>query len=141
MRKIYVNRLKAVAQLLVIMLIAGCSDYTEPSVNFLDSMLIARPGIVDFGESFTVRKFVDLIASAKMDNGKNPILKGWTKNDNEYTLHLFMKKDIQLNFTHILSEGIDGKASLLQPVEFGNESISAFQFITMIASSRGKSNK
>lgn len=105
-------------------------QYVQPDERFLRSELMVRPGISEVGLS--VGQFVEALKLAKMDNGRSPELKGWTKNDNEYTLSVVMKQPIELKFTHLLAPPISGKASVLAPIQAGLEELPAMQFLLSV---------
>lgn len=105
-------------------------QYVQPDDHFLKSELMVRPGISEVGLS--VGQFVQVLEKAVMDNGKSPQMKGWTKEENEYTLHLVMKQPVELKFTHLLHPPINGQASVLSPIQVGLEQVPALQFLMSV---------
>ena len=87
------------------------SIYVNPDSSFLNSYVVTYFGqnAFPFGER-TVQEFKNEVAATVMSNGNNPKIKGWTKNDNVYTLHTeFKDGNIQFIFEHMLNR--DGKIS------------------------------
>lgn len=115
---------------LIYAVLAMRPQYVQPDDRFLKSELMVRPGISEVGLS--VEQFVLVLEKAAMDNGKSPQLKGWTKEENEYTLHLVMKQAVELKFTHFLQPPINGQASLLAPIQSGLEQVPALQFVMSV---------
>ncbi|RME59692.1 hypothetical protein D6779_03690 [Candidatus Parcubacteria bacterium] len=113
--------------------LGGCSSYIEPENSFLDSTVLARPGIDDFG-GLKVSELVSMIKKVKMDNGKPIVVKGWKKNDDGYSLDVVARKEYKLDF---LWSG--GKFSILQPIGKGKERMSAFLYIQTIISAAHRS--
>ena len=68
-----------------------------------------------------------------MDNGKSPVVNGWSKDDNVYTLHIEMKKPVEIEFVHMLNQ--EGKASLMKPVQTSEGEVPAMQFLMLALSS------
>ena len=106
--------------------------FIDPEKQFLGSELMVRAGVSEVGLS--VGQFVELLKKAQMDNGKTPEVQGWTREDNIYTLHVKMKKPLELKFTHILSAPANGVFSVLSPIEQGGEEIQPMQFVMLVAS-------
>lgn len=106
--------------------------FIDPEKQFLGSELMVRAGISEVGLS--VGQFVELLKKAQMDNGKTPEVQGWTREDNVYTLHVKMKKPLELKFTHILSAPANGAFSVLSPIEQGGEEIQPMHFVMLVAS-------
>ena len=115
---------------LIYVAIAMKPRYVQPDERFLQSELMVRPGISEVGLS--VSQFVEILQKVVMDNGKNPQVKGWIKNDNIYTLHVEMKRPVELRFTHVLAPPADGKISVLGPVDGDAGPISAMQFLLTV---------
>lgn len=123
--------LAAIGTAIYLSLLAG-PRYVQPNQDFLQSELMVRPGIRDVG--FSVGQFTELLKKAVMDNGNHPRIKGWSKDDNVYTLHLEMKQAVELQFTHVLAPPADGKVSVLAPVQGDTGTVPAMQFVlTVIA--------
>ncbi len=83
------------------------NKYITPPESFLKSVLLTYYGqnAFPYGEN-SVNKFIKALASTSMSNGKNPIIKGWTKENNEYTLHVsYDMEEIKFVFTHLLNQG------------------------------------
>jgi len=90
------------------------SIYIQPDSSFLNSYVVTYFGqnAFPFGE-YTVQEFKSAVASTILSNGKNPTIKGWTKNDNVYTLHTTFKEGtFQFIFEHMLNR--EGKMSLMR---------------------------
>ncbi|MBN2890863.1 MAG: hypothetical protein JXL97_03265 [Bacteroidales bacterium] len=86
-------------------------SFISPNGSFLNSVVITYFGMnaFPFGE-YTVQEFKDAVAGTVMTNGKNPIIKGWTKNDNIYTLHVnYQGETVKFVFIHLLNK--EGKGS------------------------------
>jgi hypothetical protein len=89
----------------------GCSGESKISTNelptkFLNSTIITPFGMNSFpyGE-FTVKDFVGYVKNMEFDNGKTPVVHGWTKMDNIYTYYVDMihGRKMKFIFSHILS--------------------------------------
>ena len=106
----------------------------ELSEDFLQSIVIVRPGILDLGET-TVSDYVKQLESNILDDGSSPKILGWTRNSNRYILRVeFLAVTTDLIFVHDLSESSGGDTSLLQPIDFNGELVSAFDFSYLIFS-------
>lgn len=89
------------------------NNYIEPSNLFLNSLVVAYDGQnpFPFGEN-TVTTFINELSATILDSGQKVDLKGWTKEDNVYTLHVdYGGENIKFIFVHIVNEG--GKWSAL----------------------------
>lgn len=90
----------------------------NPDSQFMQSIIIVRPGILDFGEQLTVERFLQIYANLILDNGKKPIIEGWSQQDNVHTLHVVVKGNpVAFTFTHILSPPQSGEVSFLHPLD------------------------
>jgi hypothetical protein len=92
-----------------------------PDNNFMNSVVITYYGMnaFPFGE-YSVKEFEKAIKSTVFSNGKHPIIKKWTKNDNVYTLHVdYDGENVKFVFTHLLNQ--DGKASTMSGIINGEE--------------------
>ena len=87
------------------------SKYITPNNSFLNSVVITYFGMNAFPFSeYTVQEFKNAVTGTVMTNSKKPIIKGWTKNDNVYTLHVNYKgENVQFIFIHLLNQ--EGKGS------------------------------
>lgn len=122
----------AIAGIIFYAMLGSREKFVTPDDTFLQSELMVRAGISEVGLS--VGQFVEVLNLAKMDNGRSPELKGWTKEDNEYTLHVVMKQPVELKFTYMLAPPVSGRASVLAPVRVGIEEVPAMQFLlTLLA--------
>lgn len=93
---------------------------------------MVRPGILDLGE-LTVEQYVNLLKEASLNDGSNPAVLGWSKNNNRYTLKLKMvDQTAKLTFVHDLSAQSKGAISLLLPVEIASEKADALIFTTLL---------
>ena len=90
----------------------GCEDggsyqsTNELPKQFLNSTVIVQVGMNSFPNGkFTVSDFVADVKNMEFDNGKSPIIHGWTISDNTYTYHVDMIKGRKMKFifSHILS--------------------------------------
>lgn len=105
-------------------------QYVQPDERFLNSELQVRLGFREIGLS--VGQFSELLQKAVMDDGKNPQVKGWTKKENEYTLHMVMKQPVELTFTHMLQPPLNGQVSLLAPVQMDQGQVPALRFLMSV---------
>lgn len=93
-------------------LLSGCENEgsnintNELPEQFLNSTVIVQLGMNSFPNGkFTVSDFVSYVENMEFDNGKSPIIHGWTIADNIYTYHVDMIKGRKMKFifSHILS--------------------------------------
>jgi hypothetical protein len=123
--------LAAVAVFVLIVSLLSGGSYIKPGESFLNSELTVREGISETG--LTVGSFVKALESIKMDNGKSPVVSGWSKDDNVYILHIQMKEPVEIEFVHMLNQ--EGKASLMKPVQTSEGEVPAMQFFMLALSS------
>ena len=97
--KLYMNfQIVALAlSLLVFVQAANAEKYISPEDGFMKSVVLVRPGIADLGE-LPVSGFVEIVKKSKMDNGKSPEVKGWSKTSDGYALHVVGIKPYRLEF-------------------------------------------
>lgn len=120
----------AIAVFVILIGLLSGGSYVNPEESFLKSELTVREGISETG--LTVGSFVKALEAVKMDNGKSPAVSGWTKSDNIYTLHVDMKKPVEIEFVHMLNQ--EGKVSLMKPVQTSEGEIPAMQFLMLALS-------
>lgn len=92
-----------------------------PNNDFMNSLVVTYYGMnaFPFGE-YTVSEFVTAIKQTVSSNGKHPIIKKWTKNDNIYTLLVDYEGDnVKFVFRHLLNQ--DGNASTMSGIIQGEE--------------------
>ena len=109
------------------------SNYITPNSSFLNSIVITYFGMnaVPFGE-YTVQEFKDAVESTVMTNGETPIVYGWTKDDNVYTLHVNYKgENVQFVFVHLLNK--EGKGSEMYGIIKG-ERVDGVQMYQLVPS-------
>jgi hypothetical protein len=109
------------------------NDYENPNSDFKSSLVITYMGMnaFPFGE-YTVQAFENAIKSTVMSNGKTPIINGWTKSDNVYTLNVnYMGENVQFIFTHLLNQ--EGKASVMSG-KINGEKIDGVQMYQLVPS-------
>ena len=87
--------------------------YIQPPQEFLDSQLRVTPEESDF--DLTIDQFIQLVKSAKLENGQPVVINGWTTQDQGYVLSIQMKSTIQLLF--VFDPDKNREFSVLQPVE------------------------
>lgn len=106
-------------------------DRIQPPAKFLDSRLVAEPWKAEY--NLTVRGFVDLISQAVMDNKKRVTVQGWSRDKLDYVLNITMRTPVMLHFS--LREPAMGNVqmSLLRDVTMEGYTISAEEFIFIIA--------
>lgn len=139
--------IKSMYILLTVVVAVFFSEYgyaIEPPQKFLNSLVVTpiadigntpldkipeRGVFMPYGE-ITVKQFVEKLASKKMDNRKKPQIKGWTKEDNAYVLHVQMKEPMKIYFEPILDQA-DGKYSLMTVMNKGKE-YPGFPFLKLI---------
>lgn len=99
-----------------------------PSSDFLTSVVLLRPGVLDLG-SMSVERYVETLTDITLTDGSKPKVEGWEKEGNRHTLKLrLLDHRVTLTFVHDLRPQSDGRYSLLLPVYIGQEPISALQF-------------
>jgi len=86
--------------------------YIQPPQEFLDSQLRVNPQKSDF--DLTINQFIELVKSAKLENGKPVVIKGWSTRGKDYVLHIQMKTPIQVQF--VFDPELHSEYSVLQPV-------------------------
>jgi hypothetical protein len=86
--------------------------YVKPPQQFLDSQLRVDPEKSDF--DLTIDQFVQLIRSAKMEDGQPVVVNGWSVHPRGYTLSIQMNSSVQLVF--VFEPRKNNKVSVLQPV-------------------------
>ena len=106
----------------------------EPGKQFLDSVLVLRPGVADLGE-MTVRSYVSTLEKASLTDGSNPKVVGWSRKNNQYTLRIkLIDQSAVLTFIHDLSSRSKGAVTLLSSVKADSEEIGAMRFTMMMLS-------
>jgi hypothetical protein len=106
-------------------------DLIQPPASFLDSRLVAVPWKTEY--SLTVRSFVELISQAVMGNGKKVTVQGWTRDERHYILNITMRTPVKLRFLPREGAKQDTPMSLLKEVTMDGETVSAEEFIMVIA--------
>jgi len=74
--------------------------------QFLNSTVIVQVGMNSFPSGkFTVNDFIADVKNMEFDNGKSPVIHGWTVSDNIYKFHVDMIKGRKMIFifTHLMS--------------------------------------
>lgn len=107
---------------------------SEVSEEFLQSIVLVRPGILDLGE-MSVSDFILRITSPTLSDGNKLRTFGWTQISNQYRLKIqVLGETTDLLFIHDLSDVAGGKYSLLQPIGFMGEQVSALEFSLLMLS-------
>jgi len=105
--------------------------FIEPPASFLDSHLVAEPWKAEY--SLTVRSFVDLISHAITENNKPVIVQGWSKDKQDYVLHIRIQEPVDLHFLPRKSAAAGMPMSLLRDVKMDGYTLGADQFILVVA--------
>lgn len=105
--------------------------FIQPPSTFLDSHLVSERWKLEY--TLTVRSFVDLISHTVMKNRKHITVQGWTRDKNDYVLHITMKKPLKLHFLPRTSAKGEKSMSLLRDVKMDGYIAGADQFILTIA--------
>ncbi|MEJ2441004.1 MAG: hypothetical protein P8Z72_15275 [Gammaproteobacteria bacterium] len=105
--------------------------FIQPPATFLDSHLVSHRWKAEY--TLTVRSFVDLISHTVMENGKHITVQGWSRDKNDYVLHITMRKPVKLHFLPGPSTKGDKSMSLLRDVKMDGYISGADQFIMTIA--------
>jgi len=103
----------------------------QPPADFLDSRLVAVPWIAEY--DLSVREFVKLISHAVLDDGKHISVQGWSRDKQDYVFNITMRTPVTLHFLPRASEMKSPPMSLLREVTMDGNTISAGQFILIIA--------
>ena len=109
------------------------NDYLNPKSDFKSSLVVTNIGMnaFPFGEH-TVQEFENAIRNTVGSNGKTPIINGWTKNDNVYTLKVnYAGEDVQFIFEHLLNQ--EGKPSIMYG-KINGERIDGVQMYQLVPS-------
>lgn len=107
------------------------NEFIQPSARFLESHLVTEAWKDEY--TLTVRKFVDLIAHAIMENKQRVTVQGWSRDKGEYVLHITMRTPVSLYFLPRNPGGGDTPMSLLRDVTMDKRMFSAEQFVLIIA--------
>ncbi|MGD8566595.1 MAG: hypothetical protein PVJ39_00720 [Gammaproteobacteria bacterium] len=105
--------------------------FIQPPASFLDSRLVSAPWKAQY--TLTVRSFVKLISQAVMGNGKKISIQGWTRDERHYVLNITMRTPVKLRFLPREVAKKDTPMSLLKEVTMDGETVSAEEFIMVIA--------
>ena len=106
-------------------------EFIQPPATFLDSSLVTEAWKKDY--SLTIRSFVDLIAHAVMENHKHVTVQGWSRDKQDYVLHITMRKPIKLYFFPRPATRQTTPMSLLRDVTMYGYLVGAEQFVVIIA--------
>jgi len=106
-------------------------ELIQPPATFLDSNLVAEPWKAEY--SLTVRSFVDLISHAVMEDKKHVTVQGWSRDKDDYVLHITMQTPVELHFLPRESARDAMSMSLLRDVKMDGYTLGADQFILTIA--------
>lgn len=106
-------------------MLMACSMESKPDEAFLDSSMILRPGVNDFGSS--VRKYVDFLETRAQHDGSLVQVTGWKRTNAGYALNLKLKVPVKLEF--IWSE--QEKLSLLQYADMGGQRLPGMDFFML----------
>jgi len=106
-------------------------EFIQPPASFLNSKLVAQAWKTEY--TLTVRRFVGLISQAIMDNKQRVTVQGWSRDKHDYVLHITMRDPVNLHFLPRESGAEKISMSLLRDVNMDGHTISAGQFILIIA--------
>lgn len=106
-------------------------DFIQPPASFLDSRLVAVRWRTDY--KLTVRGFVELISQAVTGDGKKVTVQGWTRDERHYILHITVRRPVKLRFLPREGAKQGPPMSLLKEVTMDGQTVSAEEFIMVIA--------
>lgn len=109
----------------------GTHQFIQPPKSFLDSMLVSEPWKAEY--TLTVQSFVDLISHAVLEDKTPVTVQGWSREKEDYVLHIKMKSPVELHFLMRKSHGKTVSMSLLRDVKMDGYTLGADQFIMSIA--------
>ena len=101
----------------------------QPTQEFLDSELRVDPTKSDF--DLSVNQFLQIIKSAKLENGQPVTIDGWSLQEHGYVLTIKMKSPIQIKF--VFEPTKNSEFSLLQPVLMKGVKIDPALFVMNMA--------
>ncbi len=126
---VWTKGLGMILAVLAASLLSACSLKAEkPEPEFLASAMLVRAGIGDVG--LTVGQYVDRIDGAMKPDGKPVVIKGWSRDDNVYTLHAVFGEEVEIPFQWSKAQ----KLALMLPVEGASGSVEALLWLMMSAS-------
>ena len=105
--------------------------FIQPPASFLDSNLVAEAWKAEY--TLTVRSFVDLISHAVMEDKKHVTVQGWSRDKQDYVLHITMRKPFKLYFFPRPATRQTTPMSLLRDVTMYGYLVGAEQFVVIIA--------
>jgi hypothetical protein len=114
-------------------------DLIQPPASFLDSRLVAEAWKVEY--KLTVRSFVELITHAVMDNKQRVTVQGWSRDKRDYVLTITMRTPVYLHFFPRESGNANTPMSLLREVTMDGHTVSAEEFIFIIAAMASSENR
>jgi hypothetical protein len=114
-------------------------DRIQPPATFLDSRLVAETWKAEY--NLTVRGFVELISQAVMANKQRVTVQGWSRNKHDYVLNITMRTPVKLHFLPRESDNKNTPMSLLREVTMNGYTISAEEFILIIAAMASDENR
>ena len=123
MRYMNIKYIALLFSFLVFASVANADKQVTPEDGFMQSAVLLRPGIDDL-RGVTVAIFVELVRNSKMDNGKSPQVKGWSKTSDGYALNVVGIKPYKLEFLWV-----GGDSSLLKPIKIGYDEIPAMMYV------------
>jgi hypothetical protein len=94
-------------------------ELAELDASFLNAEILVRIGYADF-PGLSVQDFFKRLLRMPMDSGRFPTIERVSRNDNEYTIEVVMRRKATLTFSHILPPPISGRAARLMSVEADN---------------------
>ena len=106
-------------------------DLIQPPATFLDSQLVAEAWKTEY--KLTVRSFVELISHAVLENKQHVTVQGWSRDKHEYVLHITLRTPVKLHFLPREAANDNSPMSLLREVTMDGYTISAEEFIDIIA--------
>jgi len=113
-------------------------DLIQPPATFLDSHLVAEAWKAEY--KLTIRGFVNLISHAVMNNKQRVTVQGWSRDKQDYVLHITMRTPVKLHFLPRKSDNENTPMSLLREVTMDGYTIGAGQFIFIIAAMNPNEN-
>ena len=102
---------------------ATAEAYVGPDAGFLNSIVLARPGIEDLGDT-TVAEFAKAVAESETKTGRSLQIQGWTRIRDGYALHVTGDHPFSIEFVWS-----GGGTSLLRPVTIGDQGIPSVLYV------------
>ncbi len=104
-------------------------EYLIPDRQFMQAELRTVPDQRDY--TLTVEKFLVMLREARYDDTKSVVIHGWTRQADNYLLHITLREPVVLEFFYHHSDGQN--YCVLQPVVAGKRVYNPEQFIFILA--------